>query len=200
MAVGAKTAATPVMAGQPMRARPASAEALNALAGYYRREDTDVPLHLVARGDRLTTVGSGPRRTLLPIDGRRFRITGSSEPATFDPGNGEQPTTLRLGGVTETVYTQAPPRRAEDELASYDGTYYSDDLAVQYAFRIEGGRLILWHRKLGRVPLTPTFADGFYTDGFYLTFTRDAENQVDGFTMSSGRAWKVRFDKHDQGP
>ena len=64
---------------------------------------------------------------------------------------------------------------------------------MAYRLRAEGRRLTLRHRKLGEIRLTPTFDDGFYGGGWYLTFGRDPAGEVAGFTMSSPRARKVRF-------
>jgi len=86
-------------------------------------------------------------------------------------------------------------RPSAGELAPFVGTYYSAELAVQYTFIADGGRLLLRQRRLGTLALTPTYPDGFFTAGFYLAFTHDAEGTVTGFTMSTERAWKVRFDR-----
>ena len=66
---------------------------------------------------------------------------------------------------------------------------------MQYTVSMDGGRLVARQRKLGTLPLTPTYPDGFFTAGFYLSFTRGAGGAVEGFTMSTARAWKVRFDR-----
>ena len=64
-----------------------------------------------------------------------------------------------------------------------------------YTFRVEAGRLVLWNRKLGRIPLAPTFADGFYAVGWHFTFRRDDAGAVSGFTVSTSRAWNIAFRK-----
>ena len=92
------------------------------------------------------------------------------------------------------VYTQAPPvvGLPVERLAEYAGSYHSDDLDVRYVFREQNRRLMLSHRKLGRIRLVPTFEDGFYGGGWYFTFVREGA-RVTGFTMSTSRAWKVPF-------
>ena len=177
-------------------------QALAALAGFYRRTEHDIPLQIVARGDDLLLVEGGAGRPLRPLpDGRpsaerRFRIAGTTGEATFEPGDDATEATLRLSGPLRGVYTRAAPvvRLAAERLAEYAGSYHSDDLGVQYLFREEGRRLVLSHRKLGRIRLIPTFEDGFYGGGWYFTFLRERE-EVTGFTMSTSRAWKVPFRK-----
>ncbi|MCY4122523.1 MAG: serine hydrolase [Acidobacteria bacterium] len=187
--------------GDAPRAAP-DRQALAALAGFYRRTEHDIPLQILARGDALLLVEGGAGRPLRPLpDGRssaegRFRIAGTNGLATFESGDDGTETTLRLSGPLRGVYTHAAPvvRLPAERLAEYAGSYHSDDLDVQYVFREEDRRLVLSHRKLGRIRLIPTFEDGFYGGGWYITFLRDRE-EVTGFTMSTSRAWKVPFRK-----
>ena len=169
---------------------------LPPVAGYYQREESDVPLHIVARGDELVLLANGTAQLLHPLGPGRFRLAGSATEATFDLGNNESAATLNLSGPTQAAYTQTiPVRPSTDTLASYAGSYYSNELAVQYTFRVENGRLTLWNRKLGHIQMIPTFADAFYAEGWYFTFRRDGDGEVSGFTMSTPRAWKVAFRK-----
>ena len=187
--------------GDSARAAP-DRSALAALAGYYRRPENDIPLQIVARADDLLLVEGGSGRPLRPLpDGRssadgRFRIAGTTAVATFEPGGARGGPTLRLSGSMRGVYTHAAPvvRLPAERLAEYAGSYHSDDLDVRYLFREEDRRLVLSHRKLGRIRLVPTFEDAFYGGGWYFTFRRESE-EVTGFTMSTSRAWKIPFRK-----
>ena len=171
------------------RADPAS------LVGYYRRPGNDVPLRVIARGDDLVLLAGGVEQPLRPAGGGKFRLAGATE-VTFTPGGGDNPPTLRVGDPTRPVYSRAlPVQPAAEVLAAYAGSYYSNDLAVEYTFRVEDGRLVLWNRKLGRMPLTPTFADGFHGAAWYFTFRRDDAGVVSGFTISTSRAWNIAFRK-----
>ncbi len=185
-------AARPAPAESP-RAAP-DRETLAALAGYYRRPENDIPLQLVVRGNDLLLVEGSAGRPLRPLADGRFRIAGTSAEAAFEPGGARSGPTLRLGGPMRGVYTQAPPvvGLPVERLAEYAGSYHSDDLDVRYVFREQNRRLMLSHRKLGRIRLVPTFEDGFYGGGWYFTFVREGA-RVTGFTMSTSRAWKVPF-------
>ena len=178
--------------------RPATAVEADApleeLIGFYRREESDTPLHLIVREGALTILSGGSSGILVPIGLDRFRLDESSTVATFDRSTGVA--TLLLSGPGEGTFTQQPRwRPSAVELAPFAGSYYSAELAVQYALSVDRGRLVLRHRKLGTLPLTPTYPDGFFTAGFYLAFTQGVDGAVDGFTMSTARAWKVRFDR-----
>ena len=191
--------------GDSPRAAP-DREALAALAGYYRHPENDIPLRIVVRGDDLLLVEGGAGRPLQPLaDGRptaerRFRIAGTAAEAAFEPGGARGGPTLRLGGSLRGSYTHAAPVVRLPTLAEYAGSYYSDDLDVRYAFREDDRRLVLSHRKLGRIRLVPTFEDGFYGGGWYFTFRRDGRERIAGFTMSTSRAWKVAFRKLREEP
>ncbi len=43
--------------------------------------------------------------------------------------------------------------------------------------------------------MKPSHADGFTVGRYGVTFTRDDRGRVDGLTMSTARAWKVRFQR-----
>ena len=165
------------------------------LAGYYRRPGNDVPLRVIARGDDLVLVAGGVEQPLRRTVDGRFRLGGTTG-VTFTPGGGGRAPTLRIGDPPRPVYSRAlPVRPSAEALAAYAGSYYSDDLAVEYTFRVEAGRLVLRNRKLGRIPLAPTFADGFYGRAWYFTFRRDEAGAVSGFTVSTSRAWNIAFRK-----
>ena len=165
------------------------------LAGYYLRPGNDVPLRVLARGDDLRLVGAGAEQSLQPAGRGRFLLGGTTE-VTFTLGAGGAPPTLRVGDPSRPVYSrELPASPSAEALAAYAGSYYSDDLAVGYTFRVEAGRLVLWNRKLGRIPLAPTFADGFYARGWYFTFRRDDAGAVSAFTVSTSRAWNIAFGK-----
>ncbi|MCY4661851.1 MAG: serine hydrolase [Acidobacteria bacterium] len=188
---------------------PPTREELAALAGYYTSAESDIPLHFVLRGNDLALLAGGRGQRLLPLGGLRFRLAGTTTEIEIAPGRtareraegnragggraGGGPT-LRLTGWRPLTYNHAAPARpSPDRLAEYGGTYHSADLGVSYRLRAEGRRLTLRHRKLGEIRLTPTFDDGFYGGGWYLTFGRGPAGDVAGFTMSSPRARKVRF-------
>lgn len=184
----------PPASSDPVSPPATAVEALEELTGFYRREESDTPLHLIVREGALTILSGGSADTFVPIGPDQFRLGGSSTVGTFDRSAGV--VTLRLSGPLEGTFTRQPRwRPTAVALASFAGSYYSADLAVQYALSVDGGRLVARQRKLGTLLLTPTYPGGFFTSGFYLAFTQGADGAVDGFTMSTARAWKVRFDR-----
>ena len=167
---------------------------LEGLVGFYRREESDTPLHLILREGALSILTGASAGTLVPVDGDRFRVAGSSTVGTFD--RSDDTVTLRLSGSIEGTFHRHPRWWPLPEaLRRFEGSYVSDELGVRYSFAVENGRLVARQRKLGALPLSPTYQDGFFTSGFYLGFTEGTDGAIDGFTMSTARAWKVRFDR-----
>lgn len=167
---------------------------LAELTGFYRRDDSDTPLQLVVRDGSLTILTGGANGTLLPAGADRFRLAGSATVGTFDRTGGSA--TLELSGPVGGRYRQEPHwRPAPEELGRFAGDYYSAEVGSQYSIWLERGRLLLRERRLGTLPPIPTYPGGFFTSGFYLSFTDGPDGPVDGFTISTERAWKVRFDR-----
>ena len=180
--------------GAPPPTAVEAAAALEGLTGFYRRAESDTPLHLVVRDGALAILSGGSAGTLVPIGTDRFKLAGSSTVGTFDRSG--TAATLRLNGPVGGTFVQHPGwRPSPEELTPFAGTYYSRELATHYSLSVNESRLAVWHRKLGTLTLTPTYPGGFFTSGFYLAFTEDEDGAIDGFTMSTARAWKVRFDR-----
>ena len=95
--------------GQPSVGAPREAPAFAALAGYYWREETDVPLNLVARDGALTTVGSRQPLTMTPHGESGFQVPGSI--GTTECIAAEQMTRLHLSHREPPPHALAPQIR-----------------------------------------------------------------------------------------
>jgi hypothetical protein len=73
------------------------------------------------------------------------------------------------------------------KLEEFEGRYRSEEVRGDLVVVREAGALVLRHRRISREPLRPTRKDSFYVDGLTLSFTRDAEGKVDGFSLDRGR-------------
>ncbi len=164
---------------------------LRALAGVYRGALPSQVTAVRLDGDTLRAgFDGGP--ALRPLGGGRFEVVGPGVVVTFRPGTGGEPTELDIPGFGRASRTQAWSP-AEADLRGFEGVYASDELGTEYRLALEEGRLLAHHRKLETRPLTPTFRDAFLIDGASAVFTRDASGAVEGFTLSDGRVWNVRF-------
>ena len=117
----------------------------------------------------------------------------------MDPSDSSVALHVPSASGRDVVYRRAERADPEPkELAIYVGSYYSAELGAEYAFQVEGDQLVLWNRKIGKKELEPSFKDGFTYEGYGMAFNRDSEHRIDGFTLSSGRVRRVRFEKRSE--
>lgn len=91
-----------------------------------------------------------------------------------------------------------PPTPPTDELAVYEGRYYSEELDTAVTLEVEGGELIL-DRNAERFPIRYSETDTF-TGPDTLRFRRDDAGKVTGFTLDAGRANGLVFVKQAAAP
>jgi len=172
---------------------PLTGEDLAALTGHYLRDGSDIPVSLQIREGRLAR----GRVPLLHLGDWAFSLPGLGGTLHFAEGEDGSVVLSYPGGETYLRHPSVEPTPAE--LAAFVGRYWSDELAVEYEIRMGEEGLVYFNRKLGQRNLTPTFRDGFmFGGGPSATFTRDVGGRPDGFTMSAGRVWKVRFRRMDR--
>lgn len=177
------------------------------LAGWYVSPVTDLPLRVSIRdeGDGLTLArGNRSSRPLTVASDSMFEVAGSGPEPTKILVPGDRSEWGRAIVVDDGVgparrYRRAPPAdTSRAPLEEYLGWYWSDELATFYRVRRAEDRGIeLWQRRHGALAATPMHLDAFstYSDFLGLTFTRDEQERVEGFTLSGSRAWKVTFRK-----
>jgi CubicO group peptidase (beta-lactamase class C family) len=165
---------------------------LEAVAGLYARDDTDV-LDQVRVRDGALVFGGGQGRPLVPVMPDRFRL-GSAD-IRLVAGNTLQGVIDGRVRVLRRVASVSPDAALRDE---YTGTFWSEDLGAEYRVERSDGQLRLWNRKRGALRLTPRAEDRFSAGGMQISFTRDRVGRIDGFTASTGRVRKVRFDRAER--
>ncbi|KPK75392.1 MAG: hypothetical protein AMJ79_11345 [Phycisphaerae bacterium SM23_30] len=91
---------------------------------------------------------------------------------------------------------QEPITLSEEELAEYAGYYLSEELDTTYRFIVREGQLTALHQRHSDISMRVNGEDEF-RGGVLGTvrFTRNKENQIDGFRATSGRVRNLRFDK-----
>jgi hypothetical protein len=80
------------------------------------------------------------------------------------------------------------------QLEEYGGKYYSDELDVLYALRVEKGQLVLELRETLHA-LSPFAVDRFGWRGSELRFARDQEGRITGFTIEEDMVKNLEFVK-----
>jgi CubicO group peptidase (beta-lactamase class C family) len=170
--------------------------ALEAISGFYHNPLTDTPLHIwTHEGKARVRQGFGRDSSgslLVPEGNDRYSLWPGDETITIEMRNGQpeaiRSTTRRYVFIGRTV-TDADP-------TDYAGMYWSDELGTEYrveANTANAGGIALFHRTQDTDRFRPAFRDGFWSGGDWLTFVRDAQGRVTGFTWSTGRVRKVAF-------
>jgi CubicO group peptidase (beta-lactamase class C family) len=174
------------------------------LVGWYASPVDDLPVR-IAYDDEVdaVTLATG-NRSPRPLEGTSdstFRVEGGSTTLHIpgDPGEWGRAVVVDDGAGPARRYRRARPAdTSRAALAEYEGWYWSDELGTFYRVReAEDGGIELWQRRHGALVATPMHRDAFsaYRGFLGLTFTRDGEDRVDGFTVSGPRTWKVTFRK-----
>ena len=81
-----------------------------------------------------------------------------------------------------------------EELGTFVGDFYSDELDVFYSFQVGEGSLQLELRG-NRLDLTPYSADRFGWGRRELSFLRNGNGDVSGFVLEAGGLQNLRFRK-----
>lgn len=167
--------------------------ALAQLTGVYRGQLTGAVQEVTLK-DGLLSVPNLYLTPLGALDGRRF-VTLSRPPVELrfmddDDGN------LRLVVDGVDTFERMPPfDGAAVELSDYVGRYHSAELGVDYELSAEDGELRWSQRRFEPRPLRPVLPEVFSHGRFWFEFERDGAGSVTGFTVSSLRARRIRFER-----
>ena len=81
-----------------------------------------------------------------------------------------------------------------EDLNQYVGTYYSDELGVNYIIYIEKNSLFVKIKNIEPMELKATKTDTF-TNKLEIVFTRDQKNTITGLLVNAGRVQNLAFKK-----
>jgi CubicO group peptidase (beta-lactamase class C family) len=190
-----------------------SLDKLDAYCGMYELK-LGVFGTVTREGDRLYIEATGaPKVELWPENQNTFLIKEDGSRVSFerdDRGEVHRFTLQRKSKDANSdmsthfglrIIPLRAPLRAE-ELAELIGKYSSDELGTAYTILVRNGELFAQHRRLGDIPLTQIPGRDQFMGGdslpFHFAFTRDAENQVTGFKLTSYRSRNVRFERRPE--
>ena len=166
------------------------------MRGFYRDPRTDIPLHVwLHDGKARLSQGFGRDSSgalLVPQGSNRFALWPGDDIVTVEM-RGADPEAIESSSRRYTYLGLAVTDANPDD---YVGLYWSDELGTEYRVEVdtvtEGG-IALLHRTQDTERFRPAYRDGFFAGGDWLTFVRDAQGRVTGFTWSNGRVRKVAF-------
>lgn len=188
------------LAPTPERARPAgielAADELKSKVGAFWEGRSEELVRISIGEGTLRLTGLGFNTVLTPVEKNRFRGPDRGLDVLFET-NPQGVTT----GMTLTMDNSRPLKleamapAETSRLEEYAGSYYSDEIDVVYRVSLSDGRLVVTRRKFNPIQLTASFRDGFVSTSILGTirFTRDTQNRVNGFRLSSGRVRNFVF-------
>lgn len=158
-------------------------------------------LTFTREGAKLYTQATGQARLeIVPTSDTSFSITGVEASVAFhrDADGKVTGLTLRQNGENHATRLDdeaaAPWKPTAEELADFEGRFFSEEIETFYTLAVEDGTLVARQRRMDDGKLTPgekpdTFSTGILT----FAFERDRNGQVIGFYVANGRTRDVRF-------
>lgn len=168
-------------------------------AGWYF-DHLQASLYVVtSRADQLY-MQTGYRKPILirKVSPLRFESTTEKFPfaIVFQPNS-----QLAIGRAAITFPKGKPHRleaveekgTEEEYLSQLPGRYFSDELDAFYDITCNDKHLSLNRRRNSDVPLRLRFRDAFNAGNMVIRLTRNDENKITGFQLSTGRVRNLRF-------
>lgn len=170
---------------------------LAALAGIFRNPISGEVRRLAVQDGLVTILPGNVVRHPLAVEHRRQEGIATAYRLVLGPDDRRELRFVDERGIAVVYHAVPAASPTPMQLADYAGRYYAPELDITYALELRDERLQLQRRKFADQPLDPTNADGFATERFQLDFTRDATGRVDGFSITSGRVRRLRFNRLD---
>ena len=170
-----------------------SPERVKQLEGVYLSPNGNQITRLTVANDTLSIWGS---TQMIPISENRFytKTWGGEFEIVETEG---QPIQLIILGDTKSVFHKVDPwSPSQKALKEYEADYNSKELETIYHLIIKDDQLVIQHRWLGEIGLTPVTHDLFQSDwGWFVAFNRSKTNEILGFNVNSNRTLNVFFER-----
>jgi CubicO group peptidase (beta-lactamase class C family) len=175
-----------------------SAEQLAGKAGIYWHSASEEAMRLYVDAGKLLLAG-GPGITLTPVAEDHFKMAAEQVDFFFDRSNSGGPPSLRevAADGKPVVYEAVSPKALSPvEMSEFAGMYYSQELDARYVVLVQDGKLMLRRKRSRDIVLYGMLADGFMNEDLgTLTFKRDSQNRVAGFSLNAGRVKHISFSR-----
>ena len=128
-----------------------------------------------------------------------FSLTLFEAPFVFDRNEGGEADGLTLNQSGQNHTTRLHDDEAAaweptaEDLADFEGRYFSNELETFYTLALEDETLVMHHRRLDDANLTPVAENAFTGGGLIYSFERRRSGDVIGFYVANGRTRDVRF-------
>jgi len=158
-------------------------------------------LRIVEHGGSL----GGYRADLLRFPDQRFSVIILSNLSSFDPSRlARQVADIYLTDEfkeDQTMPTRKPGEKPEtidvpkEILLEYEGRFYSEEILAGFEIALREGRLYVRRGEEMGLSLRAVSKDKFRARSWTIQFIRDAQKQISGFRLSSGRVRNLLFER-----
>jgi CubicO group peptidase (beta-lactamase class C family) len=162
-------------------------------AGLYRRSPQPGFIRIAREGTALVFNGVSP---LLPMSRTVLRQVDTGD--TMDCDDKGSVRYVDEFGTVDMYERVEPVTPSLDDLRSYVGDYYSEEIDTTWRIVVDGTQLVI-DRRPRRYPLTPVYANTFSTPTGIVQFDRDAGGRIAGLRFSQERVWNLRFARRASG-
>ena len=173
---------------------------LAAVAGSYFNFANNNFRRLYVKNGKLIYSRGGSDSELAPLGNNRFVMLGVPDQIEISfksprPGAPLQMFTAANGKVFIVHDAVKAATYSPAQLAEFSGTFYSEEIEATYTISLKDDKLVLRRKNVdGETPLVGQFADAFAAAGTGgIRFTRDSQNHITGFLLTTGRVRNLRF-------
>jgi hypothetical protein len=178
-------------------------EDFDDLVGRYALDDRpSFVLTFSREGEALHAQATGQERVEIePTSDSTFALTVVEASVTFhrDQDGRVGGATLHQGGqdlhATRLEGDGGPWEPGAEELAEFEGRYFSEEIEAFYTVTLEEEALVLRQWRIDDIRLSPEEEDTFAGNALTVSFERDRNRRVIGFYLSNVRTRDVRFER-----
>lgn len=156
-------------------------------------------LEFSREGDTFYIQGIGQRQIeIVPTSTTTFDVKGVDASVTFHIGKSEKTDSLTLHQNGENLAHRVEPwSPTEADLEAYTGRYFSKELQTFYTVAEKGSGLVIQHRRMEEIPLTPMKEDTFHGEFpiSQIIFIRTEAGQVSRLLVSNPATRGIPFEK-----
>ena len=180
----------------------ATEQELAAVAGSYFNFANNNFRRLYVKNGKLIYSRGSSESELAPLGNNRFVMLGVPDQIDISfksprPGAPLQMFTAANGKVFIVHDAVKAATYTSPQLNEFSGTFYNEEIEATYTITLKDDKLVLQRKNVdGDTPLIGQFADAFSAAGTGgIRFTRDNQNRVNGFLLTTGRVRNLRFVK-----
>ena len=175
---------------------------LDAQVGKYELDDVPGVVIEISKEDGVfyvRAVGDDPQPT-VPVSTTTLKL-GTDILIEFDPDeSGVSQTMSIVSDEVQKAHRLDPWTPSEEDLSIYTGRYFCEELETFYSVDLEEGSLVIRHRRLEDIILSPSEKDKFVGEFPVANadFHRNEAGKVIGLNASNFRTRNVWFEKQAQ--